>query len=132
MAALIVKKCVRPDSDTAVFPAHQISGDGVIPVFQTVYGAPGAPLVKEMPFPFVKGKTVRVAGKAGDRLHMVSLAVERALNAVVQVPDIFRSFQDAVTFLKCPLSHGDTSVFIALRLSRLPFIHSAEITGFAR
>ena len=61
MRSLVVIDGVGAKADACVLPGHQIRGSHVIPVFQAVNSAPGAPLIEQVPGPLVAGESVRIA-----------------------------------------------------------------------
>ena len=105
VAALVVVERVRAKADSLVLPGDEVRRGCMVPVLEAVHRAPGAPLEEEVPFAFVVGKAVGVAGEAGHRLDVVILAVYGCSDFVVQVPDFIGAFEDAVAFLQGPLSH---------------------------
>ena len=105
MRALIVIEGIRLQSDACIRPMHQILGDHMIPILQSVHRPPRCPLVKQMPFPFMIHKTIRIARQPCDRLHMEFLPVNGFRNALVQIRNLVRALQHPVTLLQCPFFH---------------------------
>ena len=61
VGSLVVIESVGAKADAGILPAHQIRRGHVIPVFQAVNSAPGAPLIEQVPGPLVAGESVRIA-----------------------------------------------------------------------
>ena len=77
----------------------------MIPVFQSVYRAPRAPLVEQMPDAVIKDEPVRIVQKPGDRLYVELLTVIGPHDAFIEILDLFRAFQYAVAFFPGPRFH---------------------------
>ena len=75
MASLIVIECIRMHADTFILPVYKILGGYMIPVFQPVYRAPGAPLIEQVPCSVILCESVRITGKTCYRLNMIFLSV---------------------------------------------------------
>ena len=112
MGPSVVIDGVGPEADACVGPVDQIRAGGVVPVFQAVYGSPGAPLIVEMPDPVVISEAVGIAGQAGDWLYMEFLTVVRGNDLVVQVNNFICAVQYAVALFASPFSQNDTSGYL--------------------
>ena len=103
--AFVVIVPVRLQSDTGVCPVDQVFAGHVIPVLQSVYSAPGTPLVEEMPDPLVKGEPVGIAGKPRHRLNVIRLAVYGLRNPFMKLPDLLGALKHSVPFFSGPFLH---------------------------
>jgi hypothetical protein len=77
----------------------------MIPVLKAVHGAPGAPLVEEMPGTLVAGEAVGVTGKTCDGLYMVGLAIDGFADFVIKIGNFIGAVKHSVALFRCPLSH---------------------------
>ena len=103
--ALVVVFRVRTDAHPHVLPRHKVLRGGVIPVFQSVHGAPRTPLIEQVPQPVVKHESVGIVQKARDGLDVILLAVVRPDDAFVQFADLLFVFQHAIPFFPGPRPH---------------------------
>ena len=106
VASLVVEVAVGAHADTGILPVDEVGAFGMVPVFEAVHGAPGRPLIEQVPDTVVVDESVRVAGQAGNGLDMVFLAIDAAEKGLVEPFDLIGTLQDAVPLFQCPFTHG--------------------------
>ena len=106
IAVLLIGK----QADAQVFPGHQVFGDDVVPVLEPVHGAPGTPLVEQMPPVVMPDKTVGIVHQAGHRLNMEMLAIDGFRDPSIQFLQLLRILQITVFFFLRPFPHPFSSL----------------------
>ena len=96
---------VGQEAYAQVLPGHQVLGNNVIPVLESVNSPPGAPLIEKVPAVVMPDKTVGVVHQPGHSLIVKSLSVLGPADSVIKLLELLRVFQIAIFFLSCPLSH---------------------------
>ena len=109
VGAPVVVEAVRRQADAGVAPVDQVGAGHMVPVLQSVYRAPGAPLVAQVPDSLVQRKAVGIAGQARHRLYMVQLPPGGFPDTVVKAADILRPFKHAIPLLPGPFPHDSIS-----------------------
>ena len=96
-------------ADAEIAPGHQILGNDVIPVLESVHSAPGAPLIEKVPAVVVPDKSVGIIHQAGHRLIVEMLTVDGGGNLLVQLAQFLRILQITILFFLGPFSHIEIS-----------------------
>ena len=120
VASLVVEVAVGAHADTGILPVDEVGAFGMVPVFEAVHGAPGRPLIEQVPDTVVVDESVRVARQAGNGLDMIFLAIDAAEKGLVEPFDLIGTLQDAVPLFQCPFTHGHSLlkwVLVSISLS---------------